>query len=159
MIPSPQTLPSPETEHDRLERNWSELLQELRVIQTGTQILTGFLLTVAFQQRFVTLDSYQVSVYLALVIVAGVTTTLGLAPVSLHRTLFRRRAKDTIVRITNRILQVTLFGVALTLSGTVLLIFDVVAGRAAGVIAGIIALLLISTTWIALPVTARRRMG
>ena len=159
MIPSPETLPSPETEHDRLERNWSELLQELRVIQTGTQILTGFLLTVAFQQRFVTLDSYQVSVYLSLVIVAGVTTTLGLAPVSLHRTLFRRRAKDTIVRITNRILQVTLFGVALTLSGTVLLIFDVVAGRAAGVIAGIIALLLISTTWIALPITARRRMG
>jgi hypothetical protein len=158
MTPSLETAPSSETEHDRLERNWSELLQELRVIQTGTQILTGFLLTVAFQQRFATLDSYQIAVYLTLVIVAGVTTTLGLAPVSLHRTLFRRQAKGTIVRITNRVLQVTLVGVALTLSGTVLLIFDVVAGRAVGLIAGILALLLISSTWIALPIIARRRM-
>ena len=117
MTSLPADAPEIETEHDRLERNWSELLQELRVIQTGTQILTGFLLTVAFAQRFVDLDEYQVTAYLTLVIVAGLTTALGLAPVSLHRTLFRRRAKETIVRITNRILQVTLFRVALTLSG------------------------------------------
>ena len=151
--------PSAETEHDRLERNWSELLQELRVIQTGTQILTGFLLTVAFQPRFATLDAYQVTTYLGLVIVAGSTTALGLAPVSLHRTLFRRRAKGTIVRITNRILQVTLFGVALTLSGTLLLIFDVVIGRAAGIVSGAIALTLITATWVLLPIGARRRLG
>jgi hypothetical protein len=148
-----------ETEHDRLERNWSELLQELRVIQTGTQILTGFLLTVAFQPRFATLDPYQVTTYLGLVIVAGSTTALGLAPVSLHRTLFRRRAKSTIVRITNRILQITLFGVALTLSGTLLLIFDVVSGRAAGIIAGAVALTLITATWVLLPIAARRKLA
>lgn len=148
-----------ETEHDRLERNWSELLQELRVIQTGTQILTGFLLTVAFQPRFATLDPYQVTTYLGLVIVAGSTTALGLAPVSLHRTLFRRRAKGTIVRITNRILQVTLFGVALTLSGTLLLIFDVVIGRSAGIVAGVVALTLITTTWVLLPIGARRKLS
>ena len=148
-----------ETEHDRLERNWSELLQELRVIQTGTQILTGFLLTVAFQPRFATLDPYQVTTYLGLVIVAGSTTALGLAPVSLHRTLFRRRAKGTIVRITNRILQVTLFGVALTLSGTLLLIFDVVIGRSAGIVAGVVALTLITATWVLLPIGARRKLS
>jgi len=158
MTASPETLTSSETEHDRLERNWSELLQELRVIQTGTQILTGFLLTVAFQQRFASLDGYQVSLYLTLVIVGGMTTALGLAPVSLHRTLFRMRAKDMIVRITNRVLQVALIGVALTLSGTVSLIFDVVASRGAGIAAGIASLVIILGTWIAMPVTAKRLM-
>jgi hypothetical protein len=158
MTSSPETIASSETEHDRLERNWSELLQELRVIQTGTQILTGFLLTVAFQQRFASLDNYQVTLYLALVITGGMTTALGLAPVSLHRTLFRMRAKDTIVRITNRVLQIALIGVALTLSGTVWLIFDVVAGRGQGLAAGVAALVVISGTWLAMPITARRLM-
>ena len=34
-----------ESEAERLTRNLNELLQELRVTQTGIQILTGFLLT------------------------------------------------------------------------------------------------------------------
>ncbi len=146
-----------ETEHDRLERNWGELLQELRVIQTGSQILTGFLLTVAFQPAFATMSTYQTVTYLVLVLVAALTTALGLAPVSLHRQLFRQHAKARIVRVTNRILEFTLGGVALTLAGTVLLIFDVVLGRTAGIIAGLIVLMLITAAWIALPIGVRRR--
>jgi Family of unknown function (DUF6328) len=82
-----------ETETERLDRNWSELLQELRVTQTGTQIITGFLLTLAFKQRFTDLDQFQIDVYLVLVVIAAFTTALGLAPVSLHRSLFRRRTR------------------------------------------------------------------
>ncbi len=54
-----------ETTNQRMDRNWNELLQELRVAQTGVQILTGFLLTVPFQSRFTELDGYQRSVYLS----------------------------------------------------------------------------------------------
>jgi hypothetical protein len=144
-----------ETEMERLDRNWNEILQELRVIQTGTQILTGFLLTLAFQQRFTDLDQFQVDVYLALVVVAAAATILGLAPVSLHRTLFRRKAKAAIVTLADRILKVTLVVVALTLSGTILLIFDVVVGRTAGLVAGAIALVIAFTTWSLLTVGAR----
>lgn len=148
-----------ETENERLDRNWAELLQELRVIQTGTQILTGFLLTLAFQQRFTDLDTYQVDTYLALVIVAGLTTVLALSPVSLHRALFRKKAKAEVVRIANRILKVTLVSVGVTLVGTVLLIFDVVVGRQAGVIAGLVALVVIALAWLLLPVLAGRERG
>lgn len=146
-----------ETEAERLDRNWTEILQELRVIQTGTQILTGFLLTIAFQQRFTTLDDYQLDTYLGLVIVAAATTALGLAPVSLHRALFRHQAKEQLVRIANRILKLVLALVAVVLSGTILLIFDVVVGRTTGLIAGITALVVISATWLLLPVGVRRR--
>ncbi len=148
-----------ETEMERLDRNWNEILQELRVIQTGTQIIVGFLLTLAFQQRFTDLDAFQVDVYLALVIVAAAATILGLAPVSLHRTLFRRRAKAAIVTWANRILKITIVVVALTLSGTVLLIFDVVVGRAAGVVAGLATLVAAFATWSLLTVGAKRHLN
>ena len=77
-----------------MDRNWNEMLQELRVTQTGTQILTGFLLAIAFQNRFAELDRFQETVYLGLVLAAVLTTALGLAPVNLHRVLFRQHAKD-----------------------------------------------------------------
>lgn len=145
-----------ESESHRLDRNWNEILQELRVTQTGTQILTGFLLTVAFQNRFTELDSVQVTLYLALVVGAIATTALGLSPVSLHRQLFRQRAKDKIVKLANRIMQLTLIGVALVLSGTIALIFDVVVSRAAGVTVGVLTLAAILVLWLVVPVLRRR---
>jgi hypothetical protein len=149
--PPDRVPPRDETETDRLERNWSELLQELRVTQTGTQILTGFLLTLAFQPRFADLDQFQIDVYLVLVVLAALTTALALAPVSLHRYLFREGAKAQIVRITNVIVKATLAGVAFVLTGTVMLIFDVVVGIAAGFIAGGATLAVILAAWIVLP--------
>ena len=146
-----------ETENERNDRNWTEILQELRVIQTGTQILTGFLLTLAFQQRFTDLDAYQVDTYLALVIVAALATALALTPVALHRALFRRRAKGTIVTIANLMVKATMAAVGLTLTGTAMLIFDVVVSRPAGVVAGIIALLVVVVAWVALPTIVRTR--
>jgi hypothetical protein len=140
-----------ETESERLDRNWNEILQELRVTQTGTQILTGFLLSVAFQPRFTELDSYQLAVYLTLVITAALATALALAPVSLHRALFRQGAKAHIVHTANQILKVTLVLVAIVLSGTALLIFDFVLNRTAGIVAGSVTLLVIAITWLIVP--------
>ncbi len=82
-----------ESAEERSDRNWAELLQELRVMQMGVQILTGFLLTLPFQQRFGDLDTFQTDVYLALVALAVLSTGLFVTPVSLHRTLFRRTAR------------------------------------------------------------------
>jgi hypothetical protein len=143
-----------ESENERLDRNWAEILQELRVTQTGTQILTGFLLTLAFQPRFTDLDAFQVDVYLVLVVLAALTTALALTPVSLHRTLFREGAKEGLVRVGNRILESTLLGVALVLTGTLLLIFDVVLGRTAGILAAVIATLVFLGFWFLLPTLA-----
>jgi hypothetical protein len=144
-----------ETATERLDRNWDSLLQELRVTQTGTQIIGGFLLAVAFQARFTDLDSYQVTLYLVLVVAAALTTALGLGPVSLHRLLFRRHAMEQIVRIGNILVRATLAGVAIVLTGIVLLIFDVVVGRVAGFIAGGGVLLITILLWLILPRTVK----
>ena len=145
-----------ETENQRDDRNWTEILQELRVIQTGTQILTGFLLTLPFQQRFTELEAYERGTFLVLVVVAVIATVLALSPVALHRTLFRQRAKGAVVRMANRLLKATLVAVGLTLVGTAMLVFDVVVGREAGVVAGVVALVLVVVAWLGMPLTVRR---
>jgi uncharacterized membrane protein len=133
-----------ETLDERMDRNWNEMLQELRVTQTGTQIITGFLLAIAFQNRFTELDRFQEGVYLGLVLAAVLTTALGLAPVNLHRVLFRKHAKEVVVQIAHVLLRITLVGVGIILTGTVLLIFDVVLSRNIAVIAAaVIAVVLV----------------
>jgi hypothetical protein len=146
-----------ETMDERHDRHWTEILQELRVTQTGTQILTGFLLTLPFQNRFKELDATQVGIYLGLVIVAGLTTVLALAPVSLHRALFRQGAKERMVKLANGILKATLVGVAVVLTGTVLLIFDVVGGLVIGIVAASAILIITVLIWIGLPALVHPR--
>jgi len=145
-----------ETVDERMDRNWIELLQELRVTQTGTQILTGFLLAVAFQPKFDDLTTGQHRLYLALIVTAVLTTALALAPVNLHRALFRRHVKETLVAVSNVLLRIVLLGVALVLAGTVVLIFDVVAGTGAATVAGVVSVVLL-VAMACLPLLARRR--
>lgn len=148
-----------ETESQRMDRNWNELLQELRVTQTGTQILTGFLLTLAFQPKFQDLDPFQVGVYLTLVALAALSTALGLGPVSLHRTLFRKRAKRQMVTLADRLIQAILLCVGLLITGVVLLLFDVVAGRTAGIAAATVTAVLLLAIWLVLPLSQRPKPG
>ncbi|MCU1506889.1 MAG: sodium:proton antiporter [Microbacteriaceae bacterium] len=145
-----------ESPEQRSDRNWNDILQELRVIQTGTQIISGFLLTIAFQPRFTQLDGFQVAVYLVLVVLAATSTALLLAPVSLHRTLFRHHEKVRMVTIANKILVATLWVVAILAAGVVLLVFDVVLGRAQGAVAGVGTAVILVVALIVLPSIARR---
>ncbi|RGE15843.1 DUF6328 family protein [Leucobacter sp. wl10] len=124
-----------ETPNERADRNWNEILQELRVAQTGAQILGAFLLAVAFQPRFTELDRYQLTLYLVLVALAGIAAALGLAPVSLHRAHFGQRQKARIVRIGDRLLVADLVVLALLAAGVTSLIFDFTLGRTAGLAA------------------------
>jgi hypothetical protein len=145
-----------ETIVQRSDRNWADILQELRVTQTGTQIITGFLLALAFQPRFTTLDEFSAVIYLILVCLAAAATALNLTPVTLHRWLFRRQVKRELVAIGNVVLRITLATVGLLVVGVVLFIFDVVVSRGAGFVAGGITALVIVSLWIALPLIARR---
>ncbi|MET0976607.1 MAG: DUF6328 family protein [Leifsonia sp.] len=146
-----------ETATERADRNWNELLQEFRVMQTGTQILAGFLLTLPFQQRFEELSSFDVGIYLSLVIGAVLLTVLALTPVSLHRLLFRRRAKPTLVSAGSRILMFCLIASGLLFAGIALFLFDFLLSSPAGWIAGGVVALGALTLWVGLPLYLRSR--
>ncbi|MFC4244702.1 DUF6328 family protein [Gryllotalpicola reticulitermitis] len=154
----PDSLNRPgESNAQRYDRNWQDILQELRVTQTGNQILTGFLLALAFQNRFTALDTLGIVIYLVLVGLACAATLLALAPVSLHRWLFQRHAKKEAVLIANRILRVTLIAVALLIVGVALFLFYFVLSLTAGIIAAALVALLIIGLWVMLPIDVLRR--
>jgi hypothetical protein len=146
-----------ETPAERSDRNWSELLQELRVAQTGVQLLTAFLLSLPFQQRFATISSNQKTVYLAVVVLSVAATGVLVAPVALHRAVFRRNEKKLVVDIAARLAEIGLALLAAAVSGVVLLIFLVTVGPRAGLIAGVAAAGLLLVLWLLLPLGVRRR--
>jgi hypothetical protein len=146
-----------ETLDQRRDRNWTELLQELRVAQTGVQLLTAFLLALPFQQRFSILTTAQRTVYLVVVLLAVAATGLLLMPVSLHRAVFRRHQKELLIRAANGLAQAGLTLLALAVAGVVMLIFDVVTGTTAGAVAGGLTLVVLVVLWVVIPGLVRRR--
>ena len=118
-----------ETEFERADRNWIELLQELRVSQTGVQLLAGFLVTLPFQSRFAELDDFQRGWYLGLLFLAVLTVGVLLTPVALHRRLFHGHAKPELVKAGHQITRVALALIPVLLTGIVFLVVDVVVDR------------------------------
>ena len=146
-----------EDKAERLTRNLNELLQELRVMQTGVQILTGFLLTVPFSNRFSELNSSEKYVYLAVLCGSVIATGLIVAPVAFHRTLFRQGEREWIVEAANRAARHGLIALALTMAGVVWLVFDLVIGAPSSHIAAAITIGIFALLWGVLPVMQRRR--
>ena len=144
-----------ETAEERADRNWSEVLQELRVMQTGTQILTGFLLSLAFQPAFADLDDRQRTIYLCLVVVSALSSIVSLAPVALHRVLFQKKAKREVVSFGHIALTAALVTVSVLLVGVVGFVFDVVVDQQAGIVAAVALTLVIAALWVVVPVALR----
>jgi MFS family permease len=145
-----------ETPFERADRNWDELMQELRVTQTGIQILSGFLLTLPFQQRFTQLDDPLRALFLTAVALATVSTGLVVAPVAWHRLAFRKGRKVELVEAANRLAKTGLLFIGVTVIAVLALVFGVVLGQAAAVLAGVAALLVFGLLWLVLPLTMLR---
>ncbi len=147
-----------ETELERLDRNFSELLQELRVAQAGVQILFAFLLTVAFTERFGReADDYFHAVYIATVLCALVAVGFLIAPVAYHRLAFRQRMKEELVTAANRLAQAGLAFCALAMAGSLLLILDVTVGRTAAQLGSAGALVWLLAWWFVIPMVRIRQ--
>jgi hypothetical protein len=150
-----------ESESEKLDRNWGELLQELRITQTGLQLLAGFLLTLPFTQVFTTLDDAQQALYLALVVIAGIALGVNMTPVMLHRRVFGAHVKQRVVALGHVMTQVVMAAIALLVVGMTALIFSVVVSWPAGVIAGValaaaLGVLLVVVPWRLEPGRGRR---
>lgn len=146
-----------ESVEERADRRWGELLQEVRVAQTGVQVLLGFLLTVAFTPRFPTLGPVDRTIYVVTVVLGAVTTGALISPVSFHRIVAGRGIKPQTVAWAARL---TLTGVVLllaTVTSALLLVLRVAMGGSAvaWVVSGVVAWFLVC--WFALPGWARHR--
>jgi len=146
-----------ESPEERADRRWNELLQEVRVIQTGVQILFGFLLTVVFTPRFATLPAGDKTLYVVTVVLGAATTGTLIAPVTFHRFVTGRRLKPETVVWASRLALAGIVLLLATVTSALLLILRIAMDNAAvpWVVAGVVAWFLFS--WFALPAWARHR--
>jgi hypothetical protein len=146
-----------ESRLERADRNWNELLQELRVTQTGVAILFSMLLTVPFSARFGALDAFGRAVYLVTLLLAAASAVFLIGPVAYHRVLFAQGEKTHVVAVSHRMSTAGLVLLALAVTGTILLVWDVLTGRTTAVVtaalfgAGTVGL------WFVPPLLRRRR--
>ena len=149
--------PRPESEAERDDRNLAELVQELRVVSLGVQVLFGFLLSLPFTVRFIQLGGAQRGLYLASLVLSAVATGLLLGPVAYHRLMFRRGMKEQLVRFANTMALLGLTAVAAAVTIAVLLVTSYVAGWLSGALITVLtAGVLGALWWFALPVMHRR---
>lgn len=146
-----------ESEAERLDRNLSELLQELRVALPGVQVLFAFLLAVPFQQNFTKISPFQEKVYFATLLLTAASAVLLISPSAYHRMTFRMQQKDDLIFLANRLVITGLGFLALAMTGAIMLITDVLFGTAATVVTSVATLLSFVAFWYALPL--RRRVS
>lgn len=126
-------------QHDseqELHRKWNELLQEMRVMQTGAQILAAFLVVLPFQSRFDTLEPPDEKFYLALLIASALLIILLVTPVAVHRHFFGQQLKATTVNLGHHISKVVVTGVGVLIAGCVWFVVQVLMGWQLGVLVG-----------------------
>jgi hypothetical protein len=145
-----------ETATERLDRNWADMLQELRVIQTGVQLLSGFLLTLPFTERFADLDHWQVRLYLAVVLVAALAVGATLVPISVHRRVFRQHVKEKVVAAGHWLIQVVMGLLAVIIIGISTLIFSVVLGWTEALVVAAVATLTLVGLLVVTPLVIAR---
>ncbi|MFC5910467.1 DUF6328 family protein [Streptacidiphilus monticola] len=120
-----------ETPQEQADRKWNEMLQEVRVSQTGAQILFGFLLSVAFTPRFQRLSGFDKDLYATAVVLGAFATGALIAPVAFHRFLSGHDLKRELTRVAARLIDTGLALLALTISVALLLLLRTATGSAA----------------------------
>jgi hypothetical protein len=156
-LPAAPTDRPDETPAERADRNFVELLQELRVAQTGVQILFAFLLTLPFTNRWSAITETEQVVYLCTLMASACASALLIAPVAVHRITFQQGVKHAVVRLSDKLALCGLSCLMLAVVGAVFLIVDVVGG---GLLAGVLAAFtaaLFGTLWFVLPFSLVRR--
>jgi hypothetical protein len=146
-----------EEEQERLNRQMTELLNELRVAMPGVQVLFGFLLTVPFQQRFRMVNDFQETIYLVSLVSAAIATAFLIAPSAYHRVMFERHEKPTIIHLGTVQFLVGLVALAIAMNGAVLFVTDVLfdADTVAVIVVCLVALYF--TLWFGLGIVQRMR--
>jgi Family of unknown function (DUF6328) len=147
-----------ETDTERLDRNLVELLQEVRVVQTGVQVLFAFLLTVPFSARFDAITDFQRAAYFTALVGAAAASVLLIAPTAVHRLLFRLGQKQYMVDVSNRLAVGGLLSTAVAMIAVMLLVSDVMFGMGIAIAVTLATTLAFAGVWALLPLRQRRRV-
>ncbi|HWH10135.1 MAG TPA: DUF6328 family protein [Solirubrobacteraceae bacterium] len=144
---------------ERLDRNFTELLGELRVALPGVQVLFAFLLVVPFNQGYERMSAFDRAVYFATLLCTALAAILLIAPTVHHRLEFRRQDKAYVVASASRLALAGLAALATAMGGAILLVSNLVFGTAAAIIATGAVLATFGGVWYGIPLRRRASLG
>jgi amino acid transporter len=139
--------PEDEDVKERLEREHTELLEELRALIPGAQVLFGFLLAIRFTSPFTDLDTVQGYIYYATLLTTAVALVFLLAPSAYHRLRFREGDKDARVRKGNREAIAGTGAITLAFTGVLYLITDLLFTTQAAIAVAVVFFALTAWRW------------
>ena len=113
-----------ESKEERIDRELIELLNELRVVLPGVQVLFAFLLAVPFSQRFAQVTDLQKDAYMVALLCTVGGTVFLIAPASFHRIRFRDRDKEQLLFISNHFAIAGTVFLAAAMTAAVFLVTD-----------------------------------
>jgi hypothetical protein len=140
-----------ESRKERLDRELMELLQELRVVIPGVQVLLAFLLTAPFQQRFAELPGSMRNAFFASIVCATLATAFLIAPSAHHRLRWRAGEKERLVRVGNRMAIIGTVFLAAAIVLALYVITDVLFTTDLAVMTAIGGLVVFGVLWYVLP--------
>jgi hypothetical protein len=148
-------VPETESEKQRLNRNLDQLLQELRVVLPGVQVLFAFLLAVPFSSRFAHVDGFERDVYFVALLLSALAVALLMAPSIQHRILFRHEQKRYLVALGSMLTIAGMTALALAIVLSLVLVAHFLFGAVAAWTAGGLSFAAFALLWYALPIERR----
>jgi amino acid transporter len=149
----------PEDRKERVDRELIELLNEIRIVLPGAQVLFAFLLSLPFLTRFDFLDRVDRAAYYAAFLCTAVGAIMLMAPSANHRLRFRDDDKEPMLLWFNRLVLIGSACLAAAIALAVFLVTDMLYDQrwAAGMAALIAAWLV--TIWYVAPLWQRHRQS
>jgi predicted neutral ceramidase superfamily lipid hydrolase len=148
-----------ETTKERIDRELIELLNELRVVLPGIQVLFAFQLTIPFSQRFTDINSTQRTAYFISLLCTAVSSILLIAPPVIHRLRFRERDKEQILKLSNKLTILGTIFLALAIAAVVFVITDLLYGTPLSIVVTAVVAVLMLAVWYVTPLVRRARAG
>jgi Family of unknown function (DUF6328) len=124
-----------ESAKERVDRELVELLDEIRTVLPGVEILFGFLILLPFEFSD-ELTGLERALYVGAFLAVSAALALLVAPSTYHRIRFRSMNKERLVFLANRMVIAATALMAFGVSSTVYLVVETLIG---GVVAGLIA--------------------
>jgi hypothetical protein len=144
-----------ENREQRVNRELSELLNELRISLPGVQVLFAFLLTVPFQQNFQRVNEFQRNVYHATLLMSALSIVLLVAPAAQHRMLFRKQDKEPMLFRFNKYAIAGQLCLGAALTGALLLVTSYLFGTPRAVVTTVVTVLFVLVFWVIWPLLRR----
>lgn len=147
--------PPNQSDHD--QRSLNEMLQELRVLQQGSQILLGFFILLPFTEGFTKIAPFEKWVFITAFLSSLITLICFSAPAAQHRLERPLRHRVKFKLQSNRIIVVGTIALSVALTATTQLVSNEVLGESWSPIATTIVATLLAVIWWLIPLLHRQK--